>query len=408
MSGRRNRESLRARRKFTALWALFKQQLGASRLALLLTAGLLLLLLLALNQLTRLPEDAEASPPSQAFVSASLVDDDESAIGELIARYYEGNRFVEKIYRDTRAQAMKRLDAGEIFLVIYVPDGFLSESRSGTQKAPIELWFNPDMGPEAYQVGVLISQHAAALDHIYGSIFGFQRLFVELGGDQDLSWGRATSHSLNVVMTYLDRNRFNVQGDVFTVSGAVHALSALLIVLSLLPALGVLAATLRQAWTDYEDRLLLASGYGPLMLARLLTGLVWWGLLILPLLYVLHKGGVAVSFLILALLLLSVYLTAALPMLALGRVKAPAVTLFQAGWLLVFLLIVLGGVLYPVSLFPSWLTRLAFRTPVYPVMQTIYQALFDHSLVPAQALLPTLYFLAPALAVAGLLGRRKV
>lgn len=408
MSGRQSSEPGKLRRKASALWALFRHQLRASRPALLLTAVLIFLLVFALTRLTRLTDDPEASPPSQMLISASLVDEDKSAIGDLVARYYEGTRIVKQIYRDTRARAMERLDSGEIFLVIYLPADFMSESRSGSQKAPIELWFNPEMGPEAYQVGLLINQYTAALDYIYGHVFGFQKLYVELGGDQDLSWKKSTAHSLNVVLTYLDRNRFNTDSDIFTVNSLVHALSGLLVLLSLLPALGVLASTLRQAWTAYEDRLLLVSGYGPLMLARLLIGFVWWSLLVLPPLYALHRGGVAVSFLSSALLLASVYLTTALVMLALGRIKAPGVTLFQAGWLLVFLLIILGGVLYPVSLFPAWLTRFAVRTPAYPVMQTIYRTLFDHSPVPVRDLLPSLYFLVPALAVGGLMGRRRV
>lgn len=407
MTSRQDKRAIR-QKKGPALWLIFRQDLGAARTALLITAAAILLLSLALSRLARLPVDQEAETPPELLMAASMVDEDQTILGDMFTRYFEDIRFIQAVYLDTLPRAMERLKAGQIMVAIHLPAGFMSESVTGTPKQPVELWFNPKMQPEAFQVGVLMDQHAVAFDYLYSSIFGFQKLYVDLGGDEDQSWEKATAHTLNVVMTYLDRNRFTADTDLFKVNVLVHALSGLLVILSLLPAMGVLAATTRTRGTAYEDRLLMTCGYGPLMTARLLAGLVWWVLLLVPLLLALHTGGIAVSLFKMALLLLSLYLTAAFVMLTLGRIKAPGITLFQLGWLLVLFLLVMGGVLYPVSLFPVWLIRTARHTPVYPVMQTVYQALFDHAPMAVADLMPVLRSLVPAFILVLLLGRRRL
>ncbi len=395
-------------RKLSALALLLRQDLRAARGALVIAAAAILLLSFALSRLASLPADQEAETPPGLLMAASIVDEDQGILGDMIALYIEDIRFIQTIYRDSLPRAMERLRAGDILVAIHLPAGFMSESSTGTPKQPVELWFNPGMQPEAFQVAVLLDQHTLAFDYLYSSIFGFQKLYVDLGGDEDLSWEKATSHTLNVVTAYLDRNRFTADADLFKVNTLVHALASLLIVLSILPAMGVLAATTRTRASSYEDRLLLACGHGPLLTARLLVGLVWWLLLVVPCLVALYSGGVAVSLFKMALLLLSLYLVAAFVMLALGRIKAPGITLFQLGWLFVLFLLVMGGALYPVSLFPVWLVRSARYTPVYPVMQTVYHALFEHEAIATADLVPILRSLVPASALALILGRRRL
>ena len=395
------------REKFRAFRVLFFQDLRAARIALLITATAVIFLSVALSKLARLPMDQDAETPTELLMAASIVDEDKSMLGDMISLYFEDIRFISHVYRDTLPRAVERLQAEEVLVVIHLPAGFMSESVTGAPKQPVQLWFNPKMQPEAYQVGVLMDQHAVAFDHLYSSIFGYQKLYVELGGDQDQSWEKATSHTLNIVVAYLDRNRFTADTDLFKVNVLVHALTGLLIILSMLPSIGVLASTIRVRDSSYEDRLLIASGYGSLMAARLATGLVWWGLLVMPPLIALHSGGIAVSLFKSALLLVSLYAVTALVMLALGRVKAPGITLLQAGWLFIFLLFVTGGAIYPVSLFPAWLIRMVRYTPVYPVMQVIYRSLFEHGPIDSLELLPALRSLIPALALGIFMGRRR-
>lgn len=391
-----------------AFGVLFCRELAAMRVLLLFTAATMLLMSLALAWISRVSDEDKNPVPPGLQVEASLVDDDNSQLGHALGLYFKDIKFVRAVHRDSLPQAKERLRDGQTFFILYLPPGFLSDSGAGMPKQAVELWFNPDMMTESRLVGTLLRQHAAALDFLYSAVFGYQKVFVDLGGDEDASWDRMSRHALNVVTAYLDRNRFTADSDLFQVNALVHALSGVLLILAILPSIGVLAATARSRQTAQEDRLLIACGHGPLVLARLAGGMVWWALLILPLLAVLSYAGLALSTVGPAVLLASVYLMAALVMLALGRVRAPVITVLQTGWLLILFLLILGGVLYPVSLFPVWLTRLAQFTPLYAPTQVLYLSFYNRVPMTGAQLLPLLWPLLPASLMAILFGRRRV
>ncbi|NLA71072.1 MAG: ABC transporter permease [Clostridiaceae bacterium] len=398
-----------ARKRLQAFWALIKHDLRASRTALLVTLIVVLLVsTLALRVAGQQSSSEDASKQPDLSVSASIIDEDQSILGGLLVNYLEGIRYVTAIYDDTLPRAMERLQADEIIVAFRLPPHLLEEPSTGSLRDPIELWLNPRMPAESHQLGILVRQYAAALNYVYGSVFGYQRLYVELGGDENTSWEKATGHSLNTVMMYIDRDRFVKTGDLLSFNLILYALSGVLIVLSLLPAMGVLAGTIRLAGTSYEDRLLVSCGPTSLMAVRLLMGFVWWVLLIGPLLITLRITGVLQSIFAIAFALLSVYLMMALIMLAVGRARAPGVSVLQTGWLVFFLFMVMGGVLYPTSLFPNWLDQGAKFTPLYPAMQTIYRAFLNRGVVPARDVLVTCWPLLPAFIAALLFGRRRV
>ncbi|HZK28687.1 MAG TPA: ABC transporter permease, partial [Clostridia bacterium] len=377
--------------------------------ALLVTLGavvLLSLLVLGVAGQQTSPEDASKQP--DLSVSASIIDEDQSILGGLLVNYLEGIRYVTAIYDDTLPRAMERLREDEIIVAFRLPPNLLEQASTGSQRDPIELWLNPRMPAESHQVGILVRQYASALNYVYGSVFGYQKLYVELGGDENASWEKATGHSLNTVMMYIDRDRFVKTGDLLSFNLILYALSGVLIVFALLPAMGVLAGTIRLAGTSYEDRLLVSCGSTSLIAARFLNGLVWWVLLIGPFLITLRISGVLESTLPVAFALLFVYATMACIMLAVGRARAPGVSVLQTGWLIFFLFIVMGGVLYPTSLFPNWLHRGATFTPVYSATQTIYRAFLNRGALPARDVLVTGWPLLPAFITALLLGRRRV
>ena len=370
------------RKRVRAFWALFKHDLRASRTALLVTllAGVLILTL-ALGLADQHGSKEDASKIPDLSVSASIIDEDQSLLGELLVEYLKGISYITAIYQDTLPQAMERLQADEIIVALCLPHNLLAGVKTGSQRDPIELWLNPRMPAESHQVAILVRQYASSLNYIYGSVFGYQKLYVDLGGDEDTSWQKATGHSLNTVMTYMNRDRFVKTGDLLSFNLILYAVSAVLIVFALLPALGVLAGTIRLAGTSYEDRLFLSAGPTSLLLVRLAIGLIWWLLLIMAPLITLRIAGVLESILAISLTLLYVYLMMALIMLAVGRVRAPGVSVFQTGWLIFFLFIVMGGVVYPTSLFPHWLDQTARFTPLYSAMQTVYRAFLNKGVI---------------------------
>ncbi|NLA82274.1 MAG: ABC transporter permease [Clostridiaceae bacterium] len=401
-----NRHRLRSWRG--GLAALVKRDLISQGLALGLTLALMLVLTLSLRQ-AALPSDSQTDDRAAGLaISASLVDDDQSFVGRAMVEFFGGISYITAIYQDTMDKALERLEDDQVMAVLRLPPNLFAEARTGSQIEPIQLWLNPRMPAEAGQIGILVRQYAAAFNYLYGAIFGYQKLYVDLGGEEGQSWEKATSHSLNVLIMYFSRTGFADEGDYLPFTPVTHALSGILLIFSLLPAMGVLSATVRTAGTSYEDRLLMTSGYGPLMLSRLISGALWWTLLVIPLLYLLKMAGAMAGLLPAAAVLFLAYLSFALLMLALGRVRAPDITLLLAGWFVFFIFLVLGGTLYPIALFPVWLNKLAVYTPLYGVMQPVYRAIiFDQSLTASQVALSA-WPLPPALILAMTLGRRRL
>ncbi len=409
MNRRRGLQDSVIRKKMRAFWALFKHDLRSSRTALLVTfLAVVLFLALTLSVANQQAAKEEVSDIPDLSVSASIIDEDDSVLGGLLAEYLNNISYVTAIYQDTLPQAMERLEADEIIIALRLPQNLLAEVKTGSQRDPIEIWLNPRMPAESHQLAILVRQYASSLNYIYGSVFGFQKLYSELTGDEEASWQKATGHSLNTVMTYIGRDRFVKAGDLLSFNLILYAVSAVLIIFALLPAMGVLAKTIRLAGTSYEDRLLLASGPTTLLLVRLAGGLVWWFLLILPLLITLLIAGVLDSVLAIALTLLYVYFMMALIMLAVGRIRAPGVSIFQTGWLIFFLLIVLGGVVYPTSLFPNWLDQAARFTPLYSAMQTVYRGFLNKGVIALSGVFPGFWPLLLIIFPAFFFGRRRV
>ncbi|MDD2427363.1 MAG: ABC transporter permease [Eubacteriales bacterium] len=341
-------------------------------------------------------------------VAASIVDEDNSPLGQMLISYLEDISYVEAIYNDDMEQALERLEADDIVVILRLPPGLFEETRSGSQREAVELWLNPRKPAESNQISILVQQYATVLDYLYGSVFGYQKVYVELGGEESASWEESSRHSLNALIMYFGRDRYAQVGEHRPFNVLIHTYAGILMVLSLLPAMGVLAATGRMAGTSYEDRLILSCGSASMMAARLISGFIWWLILLLPPLLALALAGLIGSVFSIAIILMAAYFTLALIMLALGRVKAPYITTMLTGWLTFLIVIVLGGVIYPTSLFPDWLDKSAVFTPIYPLMQFLYRSLYQEGTVGSASLINALWPLVPAGFVAVLFGRRRV
>jgi hypothetical protein len=396
------------RKSQRAFRALMRLELRAARTALLLTLTASIVLSVLLVNFAREDKKVEAEKLPVLSVAGSIVDEDDSALGQILAAYLEDLRYISAVYYDTMDQALERLEADETIVILRLPPTLFEETRTGSQREPVEMWLNPRKPAESGQASLLVRQYASVLDYLYGTIFGYQKVYVELGGDENDSWNEATRHSMNVLVMYFGRYRYAETGDFHPYNVLLHTYSAFLIVFALLPAMGVLAGTSRLAGTSYEDRLLLSSGPASMMAARLASGLLWWLVLLVPLLLALKISGLLAGVFPVAAILLAAYFTTALIMLALGRIKVPGISIMLTGWLTFLIMIVLGGVIYPTSIFPEWLNRGAAFTPIYPMMQFLYNSLYQQGTAGASDLLSALWPLLPAAVIAVIFGRRRV
>ena len=388
--------------------ALLRHELRVSRTPLILVLIAVLLLSFFVRHITiNFISDDPASSPDFT-VAASLIDEDRSMLGQLLMEYLKGVRYVSAIHDDSFDEAMRRMEQNDIVVALRLPSRLFEETRTGSQIEPVELWLNPRMPAESRQIAILVRQYATAFNYLYSGVFGYQKLYVELGGDEDESWKKATNHSMNALTMYLDRDRYVKTGELLSFNILLHVLSGILIIFALLPAMGVLAGTIRITGTAYEDRLLLSLGPNAPLVTRLLLGVLWWAILLLPPLLALRLSHVIQKLMPIMAILFFAYLAMALFMLAIGRIKAPGVTVLQMGWLLFFLFLVLGGIIYPTSLFPDWLNKTAAYTPFYSSMRSLYRALFLEGTLVSKQVWATAWPVVPAFLSVLLFGRRRV
>lgn len=396
------------RKSQRAFRALMRLELRAARMALLMAVVASIALSIFIVNFAGQDKKAEVEKLPVLSVAGSIVDEDDSALGQILATYLEDLRYISAIYYDTMDQAFERLEADETIVILRLPPTLFEETRTGSQREPVEMWLNPRKPAESGQASLLVQQYASVLDYLYGTVFGYQKVYVGLGGDESASWDEATKHSMNVLVMYFGRYRYAQVGDFRPFNVLLHTYSGFLLIFALLPAMGVLAATGRLAGSSYEDRLLLSCGPSSMMAARLGSGLLWWLVLLGPLLLALRLSGLITVVFPIVVILLAAYFTTALIMLALGRIKAPGISVMLTGWLTFLIMIVLGGVIYPTSIFPQWLNKGAAFTPLYPMRQFLYDSLYLQEAGRPANLLPALWPMLPATLIAVVFGRRRV
>lgn len=339
--------------------------------------------------------------------SVSIVDQADSYFGNLLTEVVKDVKYLDQVYFDTFEKAKERLDRNETILFIAVPTDLFEQTRTGSVRESIELYFNPQMPMEAAAIATLIRQYFFAIDRIYGAVFGYQKEYEKLGGDEDESWRETTKHALDSLSAYFAKNRFVEEGRTPTSSALYHTLSGILVLLAFIPAMGVLYQTSRLHETDLENRMTLITGRLSPAISRVLTGFLWWIVLVIPWLIALRIAGIFRTLLPTALVLAGVYIAGACLMLFVGRAKAPTVSVYQVGWLIFFALLLFGGVFYPTSLFPAWLRAGARFTPMHASMETVFTALTENGSAPAGKILLSFWAVPPALALGFIRIRRR-
>lgn len=340
-------------------------------------------------------------------LSVSIVAEEDSFFAGLFVEVVKDVQYLDQVYFDTLAKAQERLDRDETILYFTLPPDLFQQTRTGSVRESIQIYLNPRKAMEAASIATLIRQYHFAVDHLYGAVFGYQREYVKLGGAEEESWRQTTKHALDSLSAYFTKHRFVERGSNPDRTTMIHALSGMLILLSFIPALGVLYQTSRMCRSDLENRMTLIAGRLSLAASRVLTGFVWWMVLVIPWLVALQIAAVLDTLLPIAVVLAGVYLAGACLMLVVGRANAATVSVYQVGWLIFFALLLFGGVFYPISLFPTWLRLSSRFTPLHAPMQAVFTALTAKGSVPAARVLLSFWAVPPALALAFVRNRRR-
>lgn len=394
------------RERMRSFLAIFRCDVRAARTGLLAVLLFFSVLVALVAPLLKNGENDEPLSKHLKF-SVSVVDDEESYFGKLVVEVVEDVKYLDQVYFDTLEKAQERLDRDETILFFTLPPDLFQQTRTGSVRESIHLYLNPRKPMEAAAIATLIRQYYFAVDRIYSAVFGFQKEYEKLGGDENKSWKQTTKHALDSLNAYFTKHRFVEKGRNPDKSVIFHALSGILLILAFIPAMGVLYQTSRMCRTDLEDRTTLIAGRISPAISRVITGLIWWVVLVIPWLVALRIAGILETMLPIALVLMAVYLAGACLMLFIGRANAATVSVYQVGWLIFFALLLFGGVFYPTSLFPAWLSTGAQFTPMNAPMQAVFNALTENGTIPTSSVLLSFWPVLPAVALAFIRIRRR-
>jgi hypothetical protein len=394
------------RERIRSFLVIFLNDLRKARTGLLIVLLIYSVLIALISPILKSEEKADSLGQHLQF-SVSIVDEANSYFSELIAEVVKDVKYLDQVYFDTFEKAKERLDRNETILFFTIPPDLFEQTRTGSVRESIHLYLNPQKPMEASAIATLIRQYYFAIDRIYSAVFGYQKEYVKLGGDENHSWLQTTKHALNSLSAYFTKDRFVEKGRTPDQSAIYHALSGILVLFAFIPAMGVLYQTSRLHETDLEDRTILIAGRISPAISRVLIGLTWWIALVIPWLIALRIAGVLETLLPTALVLAGVYLFGACLMLFVGRAHAPTVGVFQVGWLIFFALILFGGVFYPTSLFPAWLRAGARFTPMHAPMEAVFTALSEKGSVATNNVLLSFWAVPPAMALGFIRIRRR-
>ena len=394
------------RERMRSFLAIFRCDVRAARTGLLAVLLFFSVLVALVAPLLKNGENDEPLSKHLKF-SVSVVDDEESYFGKLVVEVVEDVKYLDQVYFDTLEKAQERLDRDETILFFTLPPDLFQQTRTGSVRESIHLYLNPRKPMEAAAIATLIRQYYFAVDRIYSAVFGFQKEYEKLGGDENKSWKQTTKHALDSLNAYFTKHRFVEKGRNPDKSVIFHALSGILLILAFIPAMGVLYQTSRMCRTDLEDRTTLIAGRISPAISRVITGLIWWVVLVIPWLVALRIAGILETMLPITLVLMAVYLAGAFLMLFIGRANAATVSVYQVGWLIFFALLLFGGVFYPTSLFPAWLRTGAQFTPMHAPMHAVFAALAEKGTIATSSVLLSFWPVLPAVALAFIRIRRR-
>jgi len=324
-----------------------------------------------------LPLLQDDSPRVFDRISLSIVDDDQSLISALLSEQLADISLVDTIHLESLTRAQQRLAANEILLIIVIPSGYFEQARRGLERTPLTVHVNERMPAETAIFVRFLNNLADSVVAVQSAYYAFGEQLRPLY-DDDQVYGRLMDATfLQLFLKLLGRKSFVSLTGEYQLKTTRYIISALLCLLALLTALINLFEVQRDRHNNLLDRLQAAgiSWWQP-FLARQLAGAVWLTAGLAPLLaglFFLYEQ--LDQFAVIAAVTLLYWVGSALVQ-AWALVGPDNDSKVIGAWLVLFVLLLGGGCIYPLALLPDWLQPLSRLSPAYWAFSMIYGA-FD-------------------------------
>ena len=322
-------------------------------------------------------EDGEAqlfSPMPVSLVSAA--DDPAAAV---LVRQLDAIEVISEVYADDLATARARLERHEIIMMIELPADFAAPGSKGQKD--IRIQFNDQMPSEANLIARMLNQALGSLSTVQATLQAYQQLLRPLLDDDQLYGRYLDAAALEMAFSVLRRTELIPLDQSVRHKQFWFVVSSLISLFAMLPALLVLLMVQLERQSGRHERFLLARvPWWALHLAKTLIGLMWLSLALLPLSLIVRQMLPQLSWQVLFLAVVPLYLTAALFCITLAYRSNRTEAVMLTAWLVFLAAMLVGGAIYPYQLMPQWLLSSMPFSPVNWSFNLLYSTLYGYPL----------------------------
>ncbi|MHC1786326.1 MAG: ABC transporter permease [Christensenellales bacterium] len=334
------------------------------------------LILLTVFLFAALPSLASSTKRVKYDLSLSIVDPERGAISQALTMILGGMNGMGQVYLDELSVAQARLERNEILLIMQLPEGLMKDSEAFVQRAPITLWLNPRMPAETAIFVRALRSLADSVGGIQAAYMAFARAVRPLFPSLDAYNQQLTNTFSQVLVWALGRRAVVTINEAARLSTPLHMISSLTCLLCMQTGLLLMAQTQEERRSGVMCRLALSRPpWWAAPLSRQLTGLLWMSISLAPLVVglKLYYPQARLASIVPAIFCLY-WVTAALCQAA-GYLSGSSPMALPGAWMMMLVLLLLGGCIYPQTLLPSALQGLMPLSPAYYAYQTVYAGL---------------------------------
>ncbi len=338
-------------------------------------------------------------------LSVSIVDPESSLISDALAGILGGMNGMGEVYREDLETARARLDNNEILLILQIPEGFFARSQSFDKRPPVTLYLNPRMPAETAVFVRALRSVADSITGMQAAYMSFAQGIRPLYTDID-TYNKQLGETFSQVAVWaLTRRAILTTNETARMSTPLHVISSLVCLLCMQTGLLLIAQAGEERKSGVIYRLALSRApWWASPLARQLAGLLWAGVSFAPLIVGLKSYYPQARLELLLPAVFCLYWVTASLCQAAGYLSRGGGLALPGAWLVLLVLLLLGGCVYPETLLPAVIKPLMPFSPAYFAYKTVYAGLQGGTL-PAGAALAFVWMAAFSAVVLGLAWR---
>ncbi len=319
-------------------------------------------------------EEGEAQLFSPLPVSLVVASSD--PLSSVVIRQLDEIDVVSEIYLDDLSTAQGRLARHEIIMLVELPENPLENTL---EPKTIRVYFNNHMASEANMIARMLNQALAGLKTVQASLRVYQEGLKPLV-DQDSRYQQyVTAAVVELSFAFINRGDLVPLDQSLRLKQFWSVVASLISLFAMLPALLVLLIVMKERISGRHERLLLAGvSWWSLHLAKIMIGLMWLMLALLPLTLIVRQMLPQLSWQIIFSAVIPLYLTAALFCLTLAYRSRRGEAVMFTSWLAFMVAMLVGGAIYPYQLMPPWLLQLRPFSPVSWSFNLLYRSLYGY------------------------------